>query len=544
MCGIFAIFNHQGTDTRKIAMHGAARQRHRGPDWSGARVFQSKADPTVNHALSHERLMIVGLKEGWQPFYDGKLSVTVNGEIYNHTDLRTQFSEYKFESDSDCEVILPLYSKYGCATAQQLDGMFSFALYDETKDEHYVARDPMGITSLYHGYTASGAHVFASELKALTDQCESIEVFRPGHYYSSKDDKFVCYYQPVWRDEQYLPTQTPDLTAIKNSFVKAVKKRMMADVPYGVLLSGGLDSSLVASVASRLHRETHPDHKLKSFAVGLFGAPDLAAAQKVADFLQTDHHSFHFTIQDGLDALPDVIYHLETYDVTTIRASTPMFLLSRKIKSLGVKMVLSGEGSDEIFGGYLYFHKAPSAQDLHRETVKRVFNLHTSDCLRANKSTMAWGLEARVPFLDREFLDVCMTFDPEAKMHVDKEGNKRMEKHVLRSAFDCEETPYLPKDMLWRQKEQFSDGVGYSWIDSLKAVAETNVTERQLQQAAARFPFDPPKTKEAYYYRQLFETIFPKQTVASTVVNWVPKQEWGCSADPSGRAQDVHVQRL
>ncbi|KJE91559.1 asparagine synthetase, variant [Capsaspora owczarzaki ATCC 30864] len=517
--------------------------RHRGPDWNGLKIVG-------NNALAHERQAIVDLDNGAQPLTDAnnKFILSVNGEIYNHQHHRKQLGEsYQFQTGSDCEVIIPLYIKHGTQLAEHLDGMFSFVLYDVENDTHIVARDPIGITPLYRGWGDDGSLWYASEAKSLKDNCSRIEVFPPGHLFSSKTG-LVRYYQPEWMTSTAIPTQPCDLKLLRETFEAAVIKRLMCDVPFGVLLSGGLDSSLVAAIASRhleqlannppANDESHVNWwpRLHSFAIGLKNAPDLEAARVVAKHLNTVHHEFHFTIQDGHDALRDVVNHLETYDVTTIRASTPMYLLSRRIKATGVKMVLSGEGSDEIFGGYLYFHKAPSAADLHKETIQRVGNLHLSDCLRANKSTMAWGVEARVPFLDKAFLDVAMSFDPAEKLH---RQPTHIEKHVLRKAFDTADKPYLPASVLWRQKEQFSDGVGYSWIDSLKDAAEQAVTDAQLASAAVRFPHDTPQTKEAYWYREMFDEQFPA-TVASTVMRWIPKGEWGCNADPSGRFQTVH----
>lgn len=556
MCGIFATYHHPDAQAyRKTALQMSKRIRHRGPDWSG--IYTDKS--TV---LCHERLAIVGLDSGAQPMLsaDGQLALTVNGEIYNHNYLRSEFPEYAFQTKSDCEPILPLYEKYGVDVASKLDGFFAFVLYDAKRDRVVAARDPIGITTMYVGYSSKqpGTAYFASELKCLTEDCDKIEIFPPGHYYDSDTKKFTRYFQPKWWDANAIPTQPADLLAIRDSLVKAVRKRLMSEVPYGVLLSGGLDSSLIASIAARESREALEedgvDHKmagvnadgrlfntsgskLHSFAIGLPGAPDLAAARQVAKFIDTIHHEHTFTIEEGLNALPDVIQHLETFDVTTIRASTPMFLLSRKIKAQGVKMVLSGEGSDEVFGGYLYFSAAPSAADFHRECVQRVKNLHYADCLRANKSTMAWGLEARVPFLDKEFLDVCMSIRPEDKLHT----KEHIEKWILRKAFDNGE--FLPSEILWRQKEQFSDGVGYSWIDSLKDTAEKTVTDEMLANPKPEWGADVPQTKEAYWYRCIFDDVFQQNNAAaaSTVMRWIPKADWGCDADPSGRYVKNHA---
>lgn len=475
----------------------------------------------------------------------------VNGEIYNHLELRKLLPEDTvYQTHSDCEVIIHLYKKFGADFVHQLRGMFSFTLYDKTQDRWIVARDPMGITTLYQGFdTKSPSSLFiASEMKSLQSSCDKIDVFPPGHVYDSKVGEHKRYYSPDWWvGKDYYPTNALDLKALRESLEQSVRRRLMTEVPYGVLLSGGLDSSLIASIAVReLERaKNDPEDdtssytgwpKLHSFSVGLPGAPDLKAAKEVAKFIGTRHHEFTFTIEEGHDALKDVIYHLETYDVTTIRASTPMYLLSRKIKAMGVKMVLSGEGSDEIFGGYLYFHQAPDAKALHDETVSRVSKLHLADNLRANKSTMAWGLEARVPFLDVDFLEVAMNVDPEEKLI--KPG--RIEKYIIRKAFDDKETPYLPDNILWRQKEQFSDGVGYSWIDSLRDRAQNEVSDEQFATAAQRWPVDTPDTKEAFWYRSLFDELFPNPAAATTVERWIPRKDWGCSTDPSGRAQKVH----
>ncbi|KAL1925185.1 uncharacterized protein VTP21DRAFT_68 [Calcarisporiella thermophila] len=566
MCGIFAVYNYQGDVQafRQRALLLSKKVRHRGPDWSGCVV----AD---NHILCHERLAIVGVNSGAQPLTneDGTIILSVNGEIYNHKALRKMLKEkHVFKTESDCEVILHLYAEMGPSFVDLLDGMFSFVLLDVPKNRVIAARDPIGITTLYQGFSSSspGTVYFASELKSLNEDCDRILAFPPGHMYDSATGETTRYFQPAWWDASVVPTREVDYTKLRESLEAAVRKRLMSEVPYGVLLSGGLDSSLIAAIAARetehlasaeLQRQArrkarahHDDDagsesegerlaawpRLHSFSIGLPGSPDLIAAREVAKFLGTVHHEYTFTIQEGLDALQDVIYHLETYDVTTVRASTPMYLLSRKIKAMGVKMVLSGEGSDEILGGYLYFHSAPDARAFHEETVTRIKNLHTADCLRANKATMAWGLEARVPFLDKGFLAEAMTVNPEEKMC----APGKMEKYILRRAFDTPERPYLPHNILWRQKEQFSDGVGYSWIDSLKDTAETRVTEEQMKGAAARWPHDTPQTKEAYWYREMFESWFPQPACTESVVRWVPRADWGCPADPSGRAQKAH----
>ncbi|RHZ64110.1 hypothetical protein Glove_326g185 [Diversispora epigaea] len=563
MCGIFAVYNYLDDIKafRRRVLLLSKKLRHRGPDWSGC---ISKD----NHILCHERLAIVGVDTGAQPLTndDESIILSVNGEIYNHKILRETLKEnYHFKTHSDCEVILPLYSAIGKEVVKKLDGMFSFVLLDTVKNRLIVARDPIGITTLYQGWSSSspGTLYFASELKALNEECDKIISFPPGHVYDSETGKTTRYYEPKWWNENFIPNTPIDYKLLRETLEKSVRKRLMSDVPYGVLLSGGLDSSLIASIASREARKLAEETldvdvninnineidergnvawpRLHSFSVGLVGSPDLKAARIVADFLKTTHHEYTFTIQEGLDAVHDIIYHLETYDVTTIRASTPMYLLSRKIKAMGVKMVLSGEGSDEILGGYLYFHAAPSATDFHKETVSRVKHLHTSDCLRANKSTMAWGLEARVPFLDNDFLDVAMMIDPKEKVF--RKG--RMEKYILRKAFDTStienpDEPYLPDSILWRQKEQFSDGVGYEWIDSLKKSAEHHVTDELMANASQRWPKDTPSTKEAYWYREQFESLFPQEASAESVELWIPKKDWGCPEDPSGRAQAVH----
>ena len=507
------------------------------------------------------------------------MALGVNGEIYNHRIIRKTLKQpYDFKTRSDCEVIIPLYMQYGIDAPKYLDGMFSFVLYDKEKDRMIAARDPIGITSFYLGRSSQtpGTVFFASELKALAPVCDEIITFPPGHVYDSHTDKLTRYFEPTWWDGDQVPSTPVDYKLIRRTLEKSVLKRLMAEVPYGVLLSGGLDSSLTAAIAQREslrqkalvngmtngltngHTETSSDPslvgidnedelttvtllpQLHSFSIGLPGAPDTKAALEVAKFLGTKHHDFTFTLQEGIDALSDVILHLESYDVTTIRASTPMYLLSRKIKALGVKMVLSGEGSDEIFGGYLYFHAAPTKEDFHKETVRRVKNLHLADCLRANKSTSAWGLEARVPFLDKEFLEVSMNVDPAEKMI----KKPRIEKYILRKAFDTTDEPdvepYLPEHILWRQKEQFSDGVGYGWIDALKDAAEEHITDEMMKNPDPKWGKDVPDSKEAYWYRLIFDQHFPVYC-ASTVSRWTPT--WSNQTDPSGRAIGTHVAR-
>lgn len=567
MCGIFAAYRIPDVDKFKDkALQYSKRIRHRGPDWSGNLIQNS----TI---LVHERLAIVGLDSGAQPITseDEDYSLAVNGEIYNHIHLREQYKDYKFKLLLDCEPIIPLYKEHGVDAPKYLDGMFAWVLYDKKADRIVAARDPIGITTLYMGKSLKvpDARFFASELKCLTDECDEIMAFPPGHVYDSNTDEITRYFTPSWWDADKEAAKPVDLKAVRETLELAVRKRLMTEVPYGVLLSGGLDSSLIASIAARETQKAAEQvlkegvdankelsgvddkgslhtlgwSKLHSFAIGLPGAPDLLAAEKAAHFIGTIHHSHTFTVQDGLDALSDVIYHLETYDVTTIRASTPMYLLLRKIKAQGVKMVLSGEGSDEIFGGYLYFANAPSSTEFHQECVQRVKNLHYADCLRANKSTMAWGLEARVPFLDKQFLELCMNIDANDKLI--KPAEKRIEKHILRKAFDTLDEPntkpYLPDEILWRQKEQFSDGVGYSWIDGLKDAAEAAVSDEELANPKPEWGDDIPTTKEAYWYRCKFDELFGgSKAAASTVMRWIPKAEWGCHADPSGRYAATH----
>ncbi|KAF9168681.1 asparagine synthetase [Actinomortierella ambigua] len=561
MCGIFGVYNLPGDANgfRDRALYLSKKLRHRGPDWSGCTV-------AGNHILCHERLAIVGVESGAQPLTneDDTLILSVNGEIYNHKALRKMVpADTHFKTQSDCEVILHLYKHIGTDVVKHLDGMFSWILLDTKKNRILAARDPIGITTLYQGWNSKqpGTIYFASELKALNEECDRIIAFPPGHIFDSETGETTRYFEPTWWNGDRIPTNPVDYTLIRESLEKAVRKRLMAEVPYGVLLSGGLDSSLIASIAARESRKIFSNQplnkqdgdevdesgvqawpRLHSFSIGLEGSPDLKAARIAADFLKTVHHEYTFTVQDGLDAVADVVYHLETYDVTTIRASTPMYLLSRKIKAMGVKMVLSGEGADEIFGGYLYFHAAPDAASFHQENVSRVKNLHYADCLRANKSTMAWGVEARVPFLDKAFLEVALNINPEEKVFDKSRG--RFEKYILRKAFDTTDDPsaepYLPDSILWRQKEQFSDGVGYSWIDSLKETTEQRISDEQFAKAADRWPKDTPKTKEAYYYREVFEKWFPQEACTESVVRWIPREDWGCPADPSGRAQKVH----
>ncbi|XXG44494.1 hypothetical protein AAC387_Pa01g4283 [Persea americana] len=551
MCGILAVLgcSDESQSKRVRVLELSRRLKHRGPDWSG--IYQHE-----DFYLAHQRLAIIDPASGDQPLFneDSTVAVTVNGEIYNHEELRKQLPNHQFRTGSDCDVIAHLYEEYGEDFVDMLDGMFSFVLLDTRDNSYIVARDAIGITSLYIGWGLDGSVWISSEMKGLNDDCEHFKCFPPGHLYSSKEGGFRRWYNPRWYSEA-IPSTPFDPLVLRKAFEDAVIKRLMTDVPFGVLLSGGLDSSLVAAVTQRHLAGTKAakqwGSQLHSFCVGLEGSPDLKAAKEVANYLGTVHHEFHFTVQDGIDAIEDVIYHIETYDVTTIRASTPMFLMSRKIKSLGVKMVLSGEGSDEIFGGYLYFHKAPNKEEFHRETCHKIKALHQYDCLRANKSTSAWGLEARVPFLDKAFINVAMDIDPEWKMINPDLG--RIEKWVLRKAFDDEENPYLPKHILYRQKEQFSDGVGYSWIDGLKQHAAEHVTDKMMLNAEYIFPHNTPTTKEAYYYRMIFERFFPQNPARLTVpggasvacstakaLEW--DAEWSNNPDPSGRAAlGVHV---
>ena len=547
MCSILGVFDlRAGADLRPLrplALSLSARQRHRGPDWSG--VY---AEPRC--LLVHERLAIVDPAGGAQPLRsgDGRLALAVNGEIYNHRALEHGLAApYAFQSGSDCEVINALYLESGPGAVARLNGIFAFALWDATRGRAIIARDPMGVCPLYWGHDGDGRLWVASEMKALARHCGDVAAFPPGHVYDSADGSLVAFHARPWRDHDTTRSVTVAPEQLRAALEQAVHRQLMTDVPYGVLLSGGLDSSLVAACAARFARQRVEDDdraeawwpRLHSFAIGLAGSPDLAAAEVAAKALGTVHHGFTYAFEEGLDALPDVIRHIESYDVTTVRASTPMYLLARRIKAMGVKMVLSGEGADEIFGGYLYFHKAPDARSFHDECVRKLDALHQFDCLRANKAMMAWGVEARVPFLDLEFLDLAMSMDAAHKMA----GKGRIEKAVLREAF----TGVLPDEILWRQKEQFSDGVGYGWIDGLKARAEVVVSDAMLAEAPLRFPVNPPSSKEAYWYRDLFERDFPGDACARTVpggksiacsspaaIAWDPA--FAAAADPSGRA--------
>jgi asparagine synthase (glutamine-hydrolysing) len=569
MCGIVAILNikEQTSELRNKTLKMSQKIRHRGPDWSGIYCGGSAI-------LAHERLSIVDPESGGQPLYspDKMQVLAVNGEIYNHQEIRRRYAgKYEFLTGSDCEVILALYNSLTrnpspvdegvlftheqiCSMLEQLNGIFAFALYDEERDAFLIARDPIGVIPLYIGYDSDGKVCVASELKALEGQCERYEPFLPGHYYWSGNPGMKRYYKRDWMQYDAVKNNPASVEAIHDGLEAAVKRQLMSDVPYGVLLSGGLDSSVISAIAEKFSEHRIEDNsqsraywpRLHSFAVGLKGAPDLAKAKMVADHIGTVHHEINYTIQEGLDAIRDVIYFIETYDVTTVRASTPMYLLARVIKSMGIKMVLSGEGADEIFGGYLYFHKAPSAKDFHEETVRKLSKLYLYDCLRANKSLSAWGVEGRVPFLDKEFLDIAMRTNPEAKMC----PGTTMEKKIVREAF----ADMLPTEVAWRQKEQFSDGVGYSWIDTLKKITSEAVTDEQMAHAAERFPINPPKNKEEYFYRSIFAEHFPSDSAAlsvpseaSVACSTAIALEWDEAFknmnDPSGRAvKGVHEQ--
>ena len=575
MCGFVGAFDlNSGSqplaeglkeELRSQILEMSKRIRHRGPDWSG--VYTGE-----NAILSHERLAIVDPLSGKQPLVsdDEKIILAVNGEIYNHKKLREEFSSsYKFRTQSDCEVIIPLYKKFKSAgnfsaMIEKLSGIFAFALYDSEDDSYLIGRDEIGVIPLYQGWDKAGRYYVASELKALEGDCQTIEEFSNGCYLYSKEGKPVRWYHRSWESYDVVKNSaraTDDkgevvnpsvIEKLRNGLESAVKAQLMSDVPYGVLLSGGLDSSIIAAVTQKYSKKrVESDSKesawwpqLHSFAVGLEGSPDLLAAKKAADYIGTVHHEVHFTIQEALDALPDVIYHIETYDIKTVRASTPLYLLARVIKSMGIKMVLSGEGSDELFGGYLYFHKAPNACEFHEELVRKMSKLHLYDCLRANKSLMAWGVEGRVPFLDKDFIDIAMNLNPSDKMNIKlPDGKQRMEKWILRKAFE----DLLPQDICWRQKEQFSDGVGYNWIDTLKKMTEEKVSDAEFARRENRFPVNPPKTKEEYYYREIYSRLFPSDSAARCVpheagvacstakaLEW--DAAWKNADEPSGRA--------
>ena len=550
MCGIVCALDlKQSSDLlRSQVLEMSKKVRHRGPDWNGIHCGK-------NVLLAHERLAIVDPASGNQPIYsdDKNLILAANGEIYNHQDLRAQLgSNYAFQTNSDCEIILALYKEKGVNFIDDLNGIFGFVLYDEVNDEYLIARDHMGIIPLYMGWDKHGTFYISSELKALEGVCNKIEIFPPGHFMSSKDNKLVKWYDRDWMNFDHIKDNNTSIDELQIALENAVHRQLMSDVPYGVLLSGGLDSSITSALAKKYSKNRIESNDVKSawypqlhsFAVGLKGSPDLIAAQKVADHIDSIHHEITFTVQEGLDAIRDVIYHLETYDVTTIRASTPMYLMARVIKSMGIKMVLSGEGADEIFGGYLYFHKAPDSKEFHEETVRKLDKLYQYDCLRANKSLAAWGIEGRVPFLDKEFIDVAMRINPKDKMIT----SEKMEKWVLRKSFE----KYLPESVAWRQKEQFSDGVGYDWIDSLKDLVNEKVSDDMFKNAKFTFPFQTPMSKEEYYYRSIFEDHFPSETSATTVPS-VPSVacstpialEWDKAFknlnDPSGRSvSNVH----
>ncbi|HEY3386259.1 MAG TPA: asparagine synthase B [Saprospiraceae bacterium] len=550
MCGIIGVFttNQDAGPLRPRMLEMSKKIRHRGPDWSG--IYSD--DHVI---LTHERLAIVDPQSGGQPLYskDKKLILAVNGEIYNHQELREGLQDYEFLTHSDCEVILALYRKKGINFLEDLNGIFAFILYDQERNTYLVARDHMGIIPLYIGWDESENFYAASELKALEGVCSRFQEFLPGHYlYSQEGQTLQKWYTRDWTDFENVKDNISDSVELKNALEAAVHRQLMSDVPYGVLLSGGLDSSIISAITKKFAEKRiesgdtqqawYP--RLHSFAIGIVGSPDLAAARKVADHIGSVHHEINFTIQEGLDAIRDVIYHLETYDVTTIRAATPMYLLARVIKSMGIKMVLSGEGADEIFGGYLYFHKAPHPQGFHEETVRKLSKLHLYDCLRANKALAAWGIEGRVPFLDKEFMDVAMRLNPKDKMA----GNGKIEKWILRKTFE----DYLPESIVWRQKEQFSDGVGYSWIDNLKMVANQTVSDEQMENAAQRFQIHPPLSKEEYRYRTIFAEHFPSDAAAlcvpsvkSVACSTPEALAWDASFqntnDPSGRAvKSVH----
>ena len=553
MCGFVGAFElTQDLEVlRSQVLKMAKKIRHRGPDWSGIYC----GDKAV---IAHERLSIVDITSGGQPLYskDKKLVLAVNGEIYNHRSIRAKYADkYEFQSQSDCEVLLALYQDKGIDMLEDLNGIFAFALFDIENNRYIIGRDHMGIIPLYIGYDKAGQLYVASELKALEGFCPNIKEFPAGHYLDSREGEVKQWYKRDWMTYDNVKDNSTDIDVLRKGLEDAVHRQLMSDVPYGVLLSGGLDSSIISAVAKKFAaRRVENDNEteawwpqLHSFAIGLKGAPDLIAARKVAEHIGTVHHEINFTVEEALDALSDVIYHIETYDVTTVRASTPMYLLARFIKSMGVKMVLSGEGSDEIFGGYLYFHKAPDAKALHEETVRKLDKLHLYDCLRANKTLSAWGVEGRVPFLDKEFMDIAMRINPADKMCG---RNGKIEKHILRQAFEG----YLPESVTWRQKEQFSDGVGYNWIDSLREMAEKKVSDKQMERAAERFPINPPMSKEEYWYRTMFEEHFSSASAASTVPS-VPSVacssavalEWDESfknrIDPSGRAiKSVHAE--
>lgn len=551
MCGILAVLEISGDpqQLRKEALAKVKKLRHRGPDWSG--VYSDR-----NAILCHERLAIVDVMSGAQPLVDQATGsvLAVNGEIYNHIELRNNElkKEHQFQTQSDCEVLLYLYEEFGAGFLEKINGIFAFVLYDKARNTYLIARDHIGIVPLYMGWDQNGTLYVSSELKAIVDVCKVVEEFPPGHYYLGTEKKFVRYYKPGWDRTDKLPAVPVGESGLANALESAVRRQLMCDVPYGVLISGGVDSSLVSALAAKMSprrvesegREPAWWPQLHSFSVGLRDSPDLKMAKKVAAHIGSTHHEINFTVQEGIDAIPDVIYHLETFDITTIRAATPMYLMARKIRAMGIKMILSGEGADEVFGGYLYFHKAPNAQEFHEELLRKLSMLHKYDCLRANKAMAAWGIEARVPFLDKEFLDVAMSINPQDKMC----GGGKIEKFILRDAFKG----LIPDEILWRQKEQFSDGVGYSWIDSLKAFADAEVSDVMLKNAHHKFPEKTPQTKEGYWYRSIFESHFGNPSAVRlipdgpsvacstpTAIKW--DKAFSQSADPSGRAvRDIH----
>uniref|UniRef100_A0A6B2E7K2 Asparagine synthetase [glutamine-hydrolyzing] n=1 Tax=Phlebotomus kandelakii TaxID=1109342 RepID=A0A6B2E7K2_9DIPT len=564
MCGIFAVFSRSGPlkvpkspsgrreSLREFVYRQSGCQRHRGPDHTGVVLV-----PDQGVAIVQERLALLGIRTGAQPMKSssGDVILAANGEIYNYQEMAKKISKRRGESyipRSDSDVIIGLYEEFGRDLLHHITGMFTFVLYDREKRSILIARDPFGIIPLYLGEDGEGNLWVASEMKCLVGVCQDVKVFPPGTLCWGSPDhlNFEHFYRPKWITE--IPTNQSSLTLLRRKLENAVRSHLQCDVPFGALLSGGVDSSLIASIATRIMRERDPSFRLKTYSVGLRGAPDFKYSRMVADFIGSDHTEVYFSIDEGLDCIPDIIRHLESYDITTIRASIPMYLLSRFIKSEGLKMVLSGEGADEIFGGYLYFHRAPNPRDFHEETVTRVKCLHLADCLRANKSTMAWGVELRVPFLDTEFVNYAMNIRPEDRMpaatdqklseRIENAGkpvdNPKIEKYILRAAF---RDNFLPHEVLWRQKEQFSDGVGYQWIDTIKSYSASHVDDTDLQVAPETFPINTPTTKEALYYRQIFKEIFPGETFAQTVMKWVPRTDWGCSADPSGRAQAVHI---
>jgi len=530
MCGILAVI---GKRTPEEVQRLSKRMSHRGPDESGVHVSASGA------ILCHERLSIIDLSTGRQPIQGSKNAYVMhNGEIYNHMELRQgELKHHTYRTTCDSEVIVHLYEEYGYDFCNKMRGIFTFVIVDDDTNKYMVARDPIGIKPLYYGYDRDCNMYFSSEMKSIADQCQHFEAFPPGHYYTPETG-FVKYYKPAWEDYK-IAIKPVNLTELRDALIDSTRVRLMSDVPLAVLLSGGLDSSLISSITKRLLRGTKQE--LHSFSVGLApDAPDLKAAREVAKFIGTIHHEVIFSVEQGIKELEKIIWHLESYDVTTIRASTPMYFLSKYISEMGIKVVLSGEGADEVFGGYLYFHNSPSPEEFAKETIRRVKLLSTADCLRADKATMAWGIEARVPFLDRKFLDLAMAIRPEDRMPNRAEG--RMEKYIVRKAFDDKEDPYLPQSILWRQKEQFSDGVGYNWIDQIVQYCNNIVTDKDFATAEKRFPYNTPTTKEAFYFRTIFEKHYPQETSAKTVVKWVPK--WQTNTDPSGRVCDTHENKV